>query len=355
MTASPRTTFRIGSRQVGGGAPPFVIAEIGANHDGDVAKAHRLVDACADAGAEAVKFQTYTAAELLADGDRMIRWGRAGHEVAEAVGPMFDRLALPRSAHAELFAHAKERGMLAFSTPFSLDALEFLVGLGVPALKIASSDVNWPALLRAAGASGLPVIFSRGKSTLGELDAAMQALRAGGARDIALLHCLAQYPAPSEEMNLRAIGTLASLYPDVVVGLSDHSVGTVAAVAAVALGAEVIEKHVTLDTDDTGPDHWFSADPDELHRLIASVREAHAMRGDGTIGIAPCEAHERHTSVRSLVVRHPLAAGTIVTADDLVALRPGWGIAPIDEDKVIGRRVREATPEGTVLTWDRLG
>jgi len=331
-----------------------IVAEIGANHDGDVDEAHRLVDAAAEAGVDAVKFQTYTSAELVADPDRVVSWGPPGRERSETVGSMFDRLAIPRAAHGELFEHARRLGVTAFSTPFSVDGLDFLLGLDVPAIKIASSDVNHRELLQAAAASGKPLILSTGKATIEEVDRAVETVRDGGASEICLLHCVAQYPAPLEEMNLLAIPKLAERYPDLSVGLSDHSLGSTAAVGAVALGAVMIEKHFTLDKDLPGPDHWFSADPAEMTALVEQVRAIAVALGDGEKRVMPSEQEERRTSIRSLVVRRAMRAGEEVTADDLVALRPGTGIDPFEQPRVVGRRLRIRVEAGTVLRWEDL-
>lgn len=352
--SSAEPAFAIGERTVGGGAPCFVVAEIGANHDGDPQRCLELVRMAAAAGADAIKLQTYTAAELLADGGRVIRWGRAGAEREEAVGAMFDRLALPRAAHADLFAEARRLGLAAFSTPFSLDGVAFLDGLGVPAFKIASSDIGWPELLAAAAGTGKPVIMSTGKHTLAEVANAICDLEGAGVRGLGLLHCIAQYPAPQAALNLRTIPVLKALYPRAVVGFSDHSIGIAAAQAAVALGARIVERHVTYDRGADGPDHWFSSDPAEFAALVRGIRDVEAALGGSKVGIDPSEELERHNSVRSLVMARAVRAGDVLCDDDLVALRPGWGIPPRQRSTVIGRRAPRDLPAGTVLTWDAL-
>lgn len=339
---------------IGGSHPPFVVAEIGANHDGSVEHAHRLVAMCAEAGAHAVKFQTYTAAELVSDGDRVLTWGPPGRRRSEPVATMFDRLSLPREAHGELFAHARELGMAAFSTPFSVDGVQFLAELDAPLMKVASSDVTHVRLLDAIADVGVPVILSTGKSTAEEVDAAVHRLRAQGVVDLVVLHCIAEYPAPAEDMNLRTMTTLADRHPGSLVGLSDHSIGIEAALGAVALGAALIEKHVTLDRSQDGPDHWFSADPPELAGLVQSTQLLHTMLGDGLERITAGEIGERATSTRSLVLRRPVSAGRVLVDDDLDALRPGHGISPLEWDAVLGRALREDAPTGTVLEWSML-
>lgn len=344
-------TVSLGPRRLGDGLPPLVVAEIGANHNGSVDQAHNLIDLCADAGCEAVKFQTYTASDLLVDQDRVVTWGPPGNVQQERIGAMFDRLALPRGSHGEMFDHARERGMIAFSTPFSVDALEFLCELGAPAIKIASSDVSYVRLLNAAAQSGLPVIISNGKSTVGEFDAAVTVLQNNGNSDLVTLHCVASYPTEDQELNLRAMGTLDAMYPGALVGISDHTSGIVAGVAATALGAHVIEKHITYDVTATGPDHWFSLGPDQLEALVRDVHRCWLMMGSGRIEVTESEAAERRSSIRSLVLTRDVEAGDVLTEEVVDARRPGTGISPVLSAGVIGRSLRTGGRKGQVLQW----
>ena len=344
--------FTIGDRRIGQGFPVFIVAEIGANHNGDPALAARTVEAAARTGADAVKFQTYTAADLVADVERIVTWGPPGKQRSEPVGGMFDRLSLPREAHKDLFDLARSLGLVAFSAPFSLDAARFLAGIDVPCFKIASSDVTYLDLLREVAAFGKPVLLSTGKSTLAEVDRAVTTLTEGGCQEIALLHCVATYPAPFEDTNLRVISTLSAIYPHAVIGLSDHSQGTTACLGAVALGASIIEKHFTLSRDLEGPDHWFSADPEEMKRLVDETRVLESALGTPWKRITPSEEKGRNLGTRSLVLAQSVTAGTAITEDHLKVLRPGWGIHPYDKDKVIGLRVQSDLPAGTVLKWE---
>ncbi len=348
------TQFAFGGRAIGQGRPCFIVAEIGANHDGDPQRCLEMVRMAADCGADAIKLQTYSAAELVSDPQRIVAWGPPGRERREPVGAMFDRLALPRQAHPAIFEEARRLGMEAFSTPFSLDALDFLQGLEPPGWKIASSDVGYLDMLQAMGGSGRPVILSTGKHTLAEVDEAVRVLRAAGCRDLALLHCIAKYPAPMDQMALRSIPALAAVYADAVIGLSDHSIGIVAALGAVALGAKVIEKHVTYDKAADGPDHWFSADPAELKALVEGVREMEAALGAVQLGVTDCEIVERRDSIRSLVLARDVPAGQPIALADLTARRPGWGISPMRRDEVAGMAAKHDLAAGAVLTWDLL-
>jgi sialic acid synthase SpsE len=338
----------------GHGDPTLVVAEVGANHDGDVERAHALIDAFAAAGAKALKFQTYTAAELVADPERPLKWDSAGDVREEPIGELFDRLSLPRDAMPELFAHARELGVAAFSTPFSPSAAEQIAAAGAAALKVSSADISYTDLLVACANTGLPVIASTGKATVGEVDQAVAELEGAGAATIALLHCVATYPAPPDELNLRAIETLRLSYPACVVGFSDHSLGTACTLAAVAGGARIIEKHVTYDSRAEGPDHAFSLEPEAFGQLVRDVETVDAALGTTRRGVRPSEEHERHVSTRSLVAGRDLPAGSAIDPDALVVLRPGWGIHPHDRDKVAGLAPPRDIPAGTVLTWDLL-
>lgn len=346
--------FEIRGRKIGEGGKVFVVAELGANHNGDVSLAREMIRSAAACGADAVKLQTYTAASLLADYERMITWGPPGRETRESVGGMFDRLSLPAGAYRDLFDVADKAGVIGYSTPFSVPEALFLDGLGAPCYKIASSDVTYMDLLHTVAGLGKPVFLSTGKSTLGEVDRAIRVLSGSGDRALALLHCVAQYPSPASELNLRTIPALAAMYPHLVIGFSDHSVGASASLAAVALGARVIEKHFTMDRELGGPDHWFSADPAEFRDLVKGVREVESALGRPRVDVLPCELQERTTSTRSLVLKREVKRGQVITGDDLSVLRPGWGIHPYDKEKVMGLKATSDLPAGTVLEWKHL-
>lgn len=347
--------FTTAGRIVGDGHPILVVAEVGANHDGDVGTAHEMIDMVVDCGADAVKFQTYTSGELLSDSDRQISWGPPGREKHEQIGALFDRVKLPREAHEELFDHATDRGIIPFSTPFSEDGIDFLATLTPAMVKIASSDLCHLDLLRHAARLEVPILMSTGKATIAEVDVSVSAVRDAGCTDLALLHCIASYPAPHSALNLAVITTLRQMYPDTVIGYSDHSVGTTAAIAAVVLGASIIEKHVTYDTQADGPDHWFSSGPGELRSLVDAVREAEASIGTGRKSITPEEVEERRVSTRSLVTATSIAAGTPLRREHIKVVRPGTGIHPFDLPKVLGLATNTYLPENTALQWGHLG
>lgn len=331
-----------------------VIAEIGANHDGDIAKAHRMIDAVAAAGASLVKFQLYTAEDLVADVDRVVRWGPAGRQQEETVSAMFDRLSVPPEAMGELFAHAREAGMLPFASPFSERGIDTLVELGAPILKIAASDVNHLPMLAHAARTGLPVILSLGKCTLAEADEAVSCLEANGCEDLSLLHCVATYPSPMEEMNLRVIPMLQAAYPEHTIGFSDHSLGLTAPIAAAALGARIIEKHVTMSRKDEGPDHWFSLEMDELAQLVRAVQDVELALGSSRKGVTASEEGGRARATRSIVANRDLPAGTVLRREDLKCVRPGGGVPPGRLDTVAGMRLTRDLARNEQFSWDHV-
>jgi len=330
----------------------FVIAEIGANHNGDIDLCLRTMDAAAATGVDALKLQFYTAAELVADVDRVWAWGPEGNKVEERIGEMFDRLALDCHELARAFDHAKALGIPLFCTPFSVAGVAVLEELGNPIYKVASSDLAYYPMLDAIAESKKPVILSTGKSTLEDVHAAVAHLSDTPADDVVLLHCIAQYPAPYEQMNVRVVESFHEIFPGHPIGLSDHCMADEPALAAVALGASVLEKHFTLDHDLEGPDHWFSMDPAQMKRLVERVRRVEAALGDGHKGIAECEQSEVEYSRRSIIVMKDIAEGEAIPADALALLRPGTGLHPRYFDRVVGCRAARALSSRSPLTWE---
>jgi len=329
-----------------------VVAEIGANHGGSVQTAHRMIDALADQGCSLVKFQIYTADELVADIDREVRWGAPGFEVTQTVGEMFDSVALPWDAFDEVFAHVRERGMDPFGTPFSLAGLDRLMTLGTSRIKIASSDVSYSSLLVASAQTGLPVILSVGKSTLAEADLAVTTLEESGCVDLTLLHTIAAYPTPMNQANLRNITTLRTAYPNCKIGFSDHTQGMVASIVAVSLGAEMIERHVTLSQDMGGPDDWFSLPIGDFGDFAGALRDAQDSLGTTRKRIMQAEAQGRRTGTRSLFFACDLPAGTALRPEHIVVLRPSTGLPPGLEGDVVGFSLSCDVRKGEPLGWN---
>lgn len=344
-------TLKISNKLVGMEYPTLIVAEIGANHNNDLELIKRTIDAAVECGVDAIKFQTYTSNELLSDYDRLIVHGKSGSEVTEKIGVMFDKLSLKREWHKEIFNYVTSKGLIAFSTPFSLEGVDFLNSFDVPCFKVAASDVNYIKMLQYMARKGKPVMLSVGKSSIGEVEQAIETLEENGCKELVVMHCVSQYPSPMDEMNLRVIETLKLQYPDAVIGFSDHSLGATAAIGAVVLGARVIEKHFTLDKSLEGPDHWFSMDPSDMKFLVNEIRNIEKALGNSRKRIVRSEENERKTSTRSIVLNEDINSGDIIEEKHLKFTRPGWGIDPIDLDKVVGLKPTQSLTKNTVLMW----
>lgn len=337
----------IAGRLIGDGQPPYLIAEAGVNHNGSPDLALRLVDAAADAGADAVKFQTFHADSLATADAPQAAYQRERAAAASQV-EMLRALELPAEALRACSRRAAERGLAFLSTPFDLASVQLLAEVGVPAFKVGSGDLTNLVLLRAVAGHGLPMLVSTGMATLDEVGAAVADIRAHGDPPLALLQCTSAYPAAEEDANLRAMATLAERF-GVPVGYSDHTLGTAVATAAAALGAALIEKHLTLDRSMPGPDHAASLEPSGFADLATAVRQAHAALGDGVKLPRADEEDARHIARRSLVLSRPLRAGEEVAEGDLDAMRPAGGISPLRLDQVIGRRAARDLPAWRIL------
>ena len=343
----------IAGRLIGPGQRCFVVAEAGVNHDGKLEQACRLVDVAVAARADAVKFQAFKAERLAASSAP-----KAGYQVEttgaeESQQAMLRRLELLEGAHCELRAYCRSRGILYMCTPFDEGSADFLAELGVAVFKIPSGEITNLPFLAHIATKARPMIVSTGMASLGEVDTAVSAIEAAGNRQVILLHCVSSYPARAEEINLRAMDTLANAFK-LPVGYSDHTLGISVALAAVARGACVIEKHFTLDRALPGPDHRMSLEPDELKELIQEIRVVEAALGDGRK--APT-ARERETAAvarKSLVAARHISAGTRLTRDLIAVKRPGTGLAPALLDSVLGRVAARDIPPDSVLGWDML-
>lgn len=342
--------IRIGSRELGPGRPAYLVAELSGNHNGDFDRAMATVRAAADAGADAIKLQTYTADTLTIRSDKPDFVVPGGPWGGRTLHDLYREAHTPWDWHAPLFAEAKRLGIDIFSTPFDRTAVELLESLGAPAHKIASFELVDDELLRAVAATRKPVILSTGMATREEVMHAVDVLRAGGSRELILLKCTSSYPAPDDAMRLSSIPLLAREV-GCLVGLSDHSMGTLAPVAAVVLGACFIEKHFTLSRADGGVDSHFSLEPGEFRTLVTDVRRAEAMLGQASFG--PGVAEEGSAVFRrSLYVVKDVAAGERFSADNVRSIRPGYGLAPRHLPDVIGRKAVRSIEQGTALAWD---
>jgi N-acetylneuraminate synthase/N,N'-diacetyllegionaminate synthase len=345
-------SVRVGDREIGRGHPVFLIAEAGVNHDGIEERAHRLVDAAADAGADAVKFQTFDPRESVIASERKARY-QERTTGAGSQREMLERLVLPEEAQQRVAMHSASRGLIFLSTPSDRGSVDVVVRLGVPAIKVSSADLTNVPLLRYMGSRGLPVLLSTGMADLVEVGVALSHLRASGAPGVALLHCVSAYPAPPDDVNLRAMALLEREFA-VPVGYSDHTVGIGVPLAAVALGATVIEKHFTLDRTAEGPDHAASIEPDELGLLVAETRKVERALGRAQKGPAPSEAEGRRGFRKSIVARRELTRGAVLGPDDLAIKRPGDGITPEHWDEVVGRRLKRTIVQDEQLRWEDL-
>jgi N,N'-diacetyllegionaminate synthase len=344
-------TVRIGDREVGEGAPVYIIAEAGSNHDRKLDQARRLIDVAAEAGADAVKFQTFIADRIVAETTTRARYLDDVLPAGKTMSDLFRELELPREWHATLFEHATAAGIDFLSTPFDHEAVDLLDDLGVKAFKVASYELWHLPLIADVASRGKPIICSTGMADLGDVQDAVDTVRGAGNDQLILLHCVVNYPPPFEDLNLRAIRTMATAFA-VPVGYSDHTPGWTAPVVATSLGASVIEKHFTLSRDLPGPDHRFALEPDELRSMVQAIRDASAALGDGVKRMAPAEADLYVTARRSLFAARDLPAGTVLSADDVAILRPGTGIAVREIDNVVGRTARRDIGRHEPLAWE---
>ncbi|MFZ5608513.1 MAG: pseudaminic acid synthase [Pseudomonadota bacterium] len=342
--------FAINGRAIGPGDPPYIVAEMSANHNGDIARAFAIIDMAAEAGADAVKMQSYTPDTITIDHDGPGFRISGGLWDGETLYSLYRKAFTPFEWHAPLFAHAARRGVTLFSAPFDPSAVDLLESLGNPAYKIASLElVDLPLIARVAR-TGKPIVMSTGTASLGDIEAALSTARGAGARDIALLYCVSGYPTPVEEINLNTMVDMARRF-DATVGLSDHSMGVTVAIAATALGAAIIEKHVTLARADGGPDSSFSLEPQELAALVRETRAAHAALGQVGYELKPSETANAQFK-RSLYAVADIAAGETLTPANVRSIRPGFGLAPRHLPDVLGRAARQAIARGTPLSWD---
>lgn len=355
MTVTSDQRILVGPSTISSLDPVFVIGEMSGNHNGDLDRALRIVDAVADSGATALKIQTYTADTLTIDVDSEPFRVKGDHGLwgGRTLYDLYQEAHTPWEWHQPIFDRARERGLIPFSTPFDPTAVEFLEGLGVELYKTASAEIIDLPLMREIARTGKPMIVSTGMATLSEIDAAMNAIRGAGGSQIVLLACTAAYPAQPEDARLGNIAVLREAF-DVPVGLSDHTAGIGVPVAAAALGAVAIEKHVTLDRADGGVDSEFSLNPAELAALVASAEQARLGVRSG-VAFGPTEEERTVLALRrSLYVVADVKAGDEVSAANVRSIRPAGGLAPDEFDAVAGRRFAADVSRGTPLTWDLL-
>lgn len=342
----------IAGRAIGPSHPPYVIAEVSANHNGDIERAKSIMTMARDRGADAVKLQTYTADTMTIDCDRPDFQIREGLWAGHTLYGLYQWAQTPFEWHEALFEHARSLGITVFSTPFDETAVDLLEALDAPAYKIASFEAVDLPLIRRVARTGKPMIVSTGMADLEEIDDAVACAREHGCRELSLLHCVSGYPTPMTQANLRTLPDLADRY-DAVIGLSDHTPGVAAAVAGVALGACLVEKHVILSRSDGGPDAPFSLEPGELQRLCGETEAAWQALGRVDYGR---QESEKPNLVfrRSIYAVRDIPRGRTVTDDDVRVIRPGYGLAPKHLDAVLGRTAGRDIPRGTAMSWELL-
>jgi N-acetylneuraminate synthase len=347
------TAFSIERRTIGPGEPAYIIAEVGVNHDGSLEDALTLVDVAGDAGADAVKFQTFDAAQLASQSAPLAEYQQAGSEAASQV-EMLQRLQFTDAEWDAVAARCAERGLTFLSTPFDARSAETLERLQVPAYKVGSGDLTNLPFLRSLAAHGLPMIVSTGMATMPEIESAVAAIAESGDPPLSLLHCISSYPTPPEQANLRAMDTLRDAFPHLVIGYSDHCMGLEVSFAAVARGAAVLERHITLDRDRPGPDHAISLEPDDLRALVAGVRTIEASLGTGEKTPAPAEQETRVVVRRSLVAAGDLSVGHVLRDEDVLAKRPGGGLPPDAVATLVGRELTREIKSDEQFTSDHV-
>ena len=347
--------MKLGRFDIGAACRPFIIAEMSGNHNQSLERALEIVDAAANAGAHALKLQTYTADTMTLDldagefviDDPMSPWNGA------PLYKLYQQACTPWEWHAPIMHRANDLGMMCFSTPYDETAVEFLESLAFPCYKIASFENTDIPLIRRVAATGKPMIISTGMASIAELDEAVRAAREAGCKDLGLLKCTSTYPASPENTNARCIPHLRELF-GCEVGLSDHTPGIGAAVAAIALGASVIEKHFTLGRDDGGVDSSFSLEPAEMRALV--VETERAWRSLGAVTYGPTEAEQKSLDLRrSIYITRDLKAGDVLTRENIRCLRPGAGLPPKYYGMLMGRRVNRDVKKGTPMAWGLIG
>lgn len=341
--------IKIGNRFIGHEEPTFIIAEAGANHNRNFEMAKKLIDVAADAKADAVKFQTYSAETLYSKKTPEFSFlkGQSAYDLIKSIE-------LPRDWQLKLAEYADKKGIIFLSTPFDYAAVDELDEIGVQAFKFASFEIVDLEFLKYAASKQRPMIISTGMSSLGDIEDAVNAIRSTGNSDIVLMHCNSLYPTPPEVVNLRAIETMREAFK-LPIGFSDHTLGIHISLAAAAMGACVIEKHITLDRSLPGPDHPFAIEPDELNELVSDIRAIDTAKGDGIKQRSLLEDAEVYQKARrSIIAKGDIPNGTKITRDMLVVKRPGYGIAPKFINIVVGRTARVDIKEDEWLTWDMI-
>lgn len=342
--------FAINSRLIGESTPPYCIAEVGINHNGDISVAKKMIRVAKEAGADAVKFQTFTASEFCGDGDQLFTYISQGQSVTEKMLDMFKRYELPKNAWIEIKKCCDEEGITFISTPQNISDLELLLEVGLSAIKVGSDDLTNIPLLKAFSEKKIPLILSCGMSDIAEVHQALHAVNWYNTHcELVLLLCTSQYPTPPDDVNLNKLGTLQQAFPGLMLGFSDHTQGPLAASLAVAFGANVFEKHFTLDNEMSGPDHWFSENPANLKIWVESIHRASVMLGSPYLLPTVEEEKMRKLARRSVVAIRSIKSGERLSPDNIGLRRPGNGLNPVLFNQIIGKRAAKGMPAGYLV------
>lgn len=348
------TKFEIAGRRIAPNLHPYIIAEVGLNHCGEVSRAIEMIRVAKMAGADAVKFQTFKATEFCGDPLQMFTYASRGREVTEPMLEMFSRFELPSSAWQQLSAEAKRIGIDFFSTPQNETDLELILPLGIPAIKVGSDDLTNINLIRNYATHKIPMILSSGMADIGEVRDALDSAGWFEGGQVSVLVCTSEYPTRYNDVNIQRVQTLRNAFPGLVVGFSDHTESDLAAIMAVALGASIFEKHFTLSHDLDGPDHWFSLEPRELERWVASIRAAFQSKGDGFVRPTSNELKMRVLARRSVVAIKDIEEGEKFSKENVGLRRPGNGIPPSYFEMVTTKNSVRALSKGSLISWEDL-
>ncbi len=347
-----KPSFSIGGRPVGKGAPVFLVAEMSANHLQDYRRALAILRAAREAGADAIKLQTYTADTLTIDSDGpLFRISGGSPWDGMTLHQLYRQASTPWEWHAGLAKEAEKLGLLCFSSPFDHTAVDFLAGLDMPAYKVASDEITDLPLIRKIARLHRPILFATGCARLEDLERALEVCRQEKNEEVMLLKCVSSYPTPYEDIHLRTLPTLARTF-GCAVGLSDHSLGTQVAVAAVALGASLVEKHLTLRRSDGGPDSAFSMEPEEFAQMAEQIRAVEKALGDPEYRLTAAQERERETGARSLFVVADMREGEVFTPENVRSIRPGQGLPPMYYESILGKSAAKPIRKGTPLSWN---
>lgn len=327
----------------------FIIAEAGVNHNGDIALAKRLIDEGAKAGVDAVKFQTFKAETLVSKSAKKAEYQKNTTNVEESQFEMLKKLELDYGVHEELMSYAQNKGVMFLSSAFDLESIDLLTELGISLFKVPSGEITNLPYLRKIAQTGKQIVLSTGMSTLADIEKALEVLRENGAQDITVLHCNTEYPTPMKDVNLSAMNSIQNAFK-VPVGYSDHTIGIEIPIAAVALGAEMIEKHFTLDKTMEGPDHKASLEPEELKAMVDGIRNIEVALGHGVKQLSESEKKNMTIARKSLVAKNNISIGEVFSEDNLTIKRPGTGLSPMEWDNVIGTISRKNYEADEVIT-----